>query len=164
MSDGWRLGSKALGLIKETCNGRWEPKVFVEFGSGTGTPALARALPDETNLYSVEHAMEWVGTHRDVTTYLHAPLLNGWYDMSYLAPLWPQGGVDAVLIDGPPGNEGTRSQILRYWDKLKLSAGHIFVDDTHRQDEAYLVDFLIDRYYLKRTDVMDGSRKFTALT
>jgi hypothetical protein len=103
--------------------------VVVELGSGHGSQRLAAALPDGCRLVSVEHDDRFVGLVPGLS-YVHAPIVDGWYDATRLAAsLPPAAEIAAVVIDGPPKAIG-RAGVLLHLERL--GAGPIVVDDAHR--------------------------------
>lgn len=104
-----------------------EGSTILELGSGSGTAHLC----ERWTVYSVEHDAEFVGRHG--STYIHAPIIDGWYDVSVLEREMPQR-YDLLIVDGPPGRIGRR-KFLAHLDLFRDDVP-ILVDDTHRAQEA----------------------------
>lgn len=100
---------------------------ILELGSGVGTEHLAARY----KVFSVEHNEKWVGKFS--STYIHAPIVDGWYDISKLQDL-PEH--DLLLIDGPPGAIG-RNKFAEHLDLFCLDVP-IVVDDVQRPAELGL--------------------------
>jgi len=100
---------------------------ILEFGSGTGTIELTK----NWKVYSVEQDMQWVGLAEN-STYIHAPLKDGWYDKDIVFNSIPDK-YDLILVDGPGGSD-YRPGIDKYWDKFNTDVPIIF-DDTHRSKD-----------------------------
>ena len=79
-----------------------EGSTILEFGSGTGTIELTKRY----TVYSVEQSKEFVGV-APLSTYIHAPLKDGWYDIS------------------------------KYWDRLNLEVPMIFDDTHRGRELAF---------------------------
>ena len=79
-------------------------RTILELGSGAGTALLARRW----TVYSVEHDSRFVGRYD--STYIEAPIVNGWYDADILRTALPSG-YDLLLVDGPPAHIGRRGLI-----------------------------------------------------
>ena len=71
-------------------------KIVLELGSGVGTELLS----DHCKMHSIEHDKRYVGKYN--STYYHAPIVRGWYDVSRLHTIPKE--YDCLLIDGPPGS------------------------------------------------------------
>lgn len=103
-----------------------EGSSVLEFGGGAAsTPSLG----SKYLLYTVEQDEEWM-IFPNLTTYIHSPILNGWYDSDIVKKNIPES-VDLILIDGPKGEE-LRSGILKHDDILRRSK-NIIVHDTWRE-------------------------------
>lgn len=125
---------------------------IVECGSGSTTVILAYALRalGKGRVYSLEHEAEFVeATRRTLAEHglsewaevIHAPLVDvdidgtswRWYDPSTV----PDGTIDLLLVDGPPGPTGP---LARYpampvlADRLSPDAV-IMLDDADRDEE-----------------------------
>ena len=97
----WALPAEVFRFL-----GRCLPKgsTILELGSGEGTAVLAK----DYTVYSVEHNPEYLGRHD--THYIHAPLINGWYDPEAVRAGLPDH-YDCLIVDGPPQNIG-RSPLM----------------------------------------------------
>ena len=97
-------------------------------------------------MISVEHDENWLA--RSKGTYIHANIVDnpistkfsqkGWYDSRKLTNL--PSFVDAVIIDGPPGDIG-RIGILAHLELLPAFS-YCIVDDTDREAEFLLLEEL----------------------
>lgn len=103
----------------------------IEFGAGdASTPALASRF----NVYSVEHDPAFLDRHP--VTYIHAPLVNGWYSRKVLEQRLPQD-YRLVLLDGPPGDGDNRALFLNHTDLFRKDAVYV-IHDVHRPEEHAL--------------------------
>lgn len=152
---GWALGAHAIALTASEFRFR-RGRTVVELGPGASTILLHRSLPDDIEMWGVEHDERYVERLDrwfarfavDDYTLIHAPLRpvrNGrsgvdWYDLDALSKL--PSSIDLLVIDGPPNwQRGANSRspawaILR--DRLQ-SGALILVDDTSRRREAAMV-------------------------
>ena len=117
-------------LFKHICEMLPSGKTILEFGSGDVSTAY---LGQRYRLFSVEDKLEWVGKHH--SRYIHAPLVNGWYDLTKLLEQLP-ARCDLILVDGPTG-EGNRGGFLENVDSFFHDCPIIF-DDTNRAGEKHL--------------------------
>lgn len=103
----------------------------IELGAGdASTPALASRFV----VYSVEHDPDYIGKYP--VTYIHAPLVDGWYSPEVLARSLPLV-YKLVLVDGPPGDRDNRSRILEHLDLFDPQAKYV-IHDIHRPWEREL--------------------------
>lgn len=123
---------------------------IVELGSGEGTPRLLAMCPGR--LFSVEHDPVYLGRHP--TQYIHAPIVDGWYDAEVLKASLPNQ-IGAVIVDGPPSKIG-RAGLLS-WAHLFGSAAWL-VDDVHREKEREMVKQLAKTWEVETHHV--GDRAF----
>lgn len=101
-----------------------EGSTVVELGAGlVSTKALSRFY----NLYSVEHDEKFIGLV-DGVNYIHAPLVDGWYDLNILKERLP-AKYDMVLVDG------VARQLLLYNMDLFMHSALYVVHDTNRDNE-----------------------------
>lgn len=117
-------------LFKHICTLLPPGKTILEFGSGDVSTAH---LGKHYKLFSVEDKAEWIGKHN--STYIHAPLVNGWYDLTKVLAGLP-ARYDLILVDGPTG-EGNRGGFLEHVDCIFNDCPIIF-DDTNRAAEKSL--------------------------
>jgi predicted O-methyltransferase YrrM len=115
------------------------------------TLTIARALRalGQGHVHALEHSRDWAAATRDAlgedafATVVDAPLVDGWYDRSALDRL-PGGGVDLLLVDGPPAGgpelEESRYQALpALADRLGRGAA-IVLDDADRAGERRVLE------------------------
>jgi hypothetical protein len=131
-----------------------EGSTILEFGSGTGTIELTKRY----TVYSVEQSKEYVGV-APLSTYIHAPLKDGWYDAEIVFDNIPKE-YDLLLIDGP-GGSNYRNNISKYWDRLNLEVPMIF-DDTHRGKELAFAKETAERFN-KSIEIIPGHQKTFAI-
>lgn len=160
---GWAASPDFL-LMLVTHAKEAKPRMIVECGSGCSTVVLARTLAltgAEGRIYSLEHIAEFrqrtieeLVRHEvaSLATVLHAPLREyalpsgkwRWYTLEEL----PDGEIDMLIVDGPPGTIGP---LARYpagpllFGRLARHAS-IFVDDTGRADEGMLIARWMEEY------------------
>lgn len=115
--------------------------VGVEIGAGLiSTTNFSKIC----KLYSIEDSEEWINIIPGVN-YIHAPLVNGWYDINKIVPSLPER-YDFIFIDGPCG--GSRELILDYFDRFNWDC-LIAIHDTYREKERKLAKEIARR--LNRT-------------
>jgi hypothetical protein len=107
----------------------------VELGSGHGSARIAEHLPSGLVFYSVEHDRRFIGLVAQ-TTYIYAPIVDGWYARADLNQLPERDTIQALIVDGPPGEIG-RAGLLRHLDLFPARVPMI-IDDVHRPDELAL--------------------------
>lgn len=162
---GWAISAELARLLVEQVH-LYEPKVILEFGSGTSTVVLgqiAKSLPG-VRVVSIEHDSLWYadtlvalntqGLH-DVEL-LYAPLtptqIQGeeflWYDTRALAGL---SDIDFVLVDGPPSHIGPEARypagpLL----ESRCKPGCVWVvDDTVRASEILMIQRWMEQMKLE---------------
>ena len=106
--------------------------VILELGSGD---VSTQYLGQHYRMVSVEDQLEWLNKHK--STYIHAPLVNGWYDIAVLKTRLPQA-YHAILVDGPTG-EGNRFGFVKNLSLFRTDVP-IFFDDTNRSPEHLLAE------------------------
>ena len=107
-----------------------EGKHILELGSGdVSTLYLSRFY----RMTSVEDNAEFVDKHS--SHYIHAPLVDGWYDTTILRTLLPRD-YDLLLVDGPAGSE-IRRGFIRNFSLFKTDVP-IIIDDTWRAVEKQM--------------------------
>lgn len=126
----------------------------LELGSGEGT----RRLVERYLVTSIEHDPVYLGRYG--ARYIHAPLVNGWYDPEVIRTELDGRAFDAVIIDGPPG-------------PLRLGAiAHLgllpevptLIDDTHRMLDRRLATTIAKRRGARlRTYRCQGNRAFSTV-
>tara|TARA_B100001094_G_scaffold305029_1_gene334494 strand:- start:1958 stop:2473 length:516 start_codon:yes stop_codon:yes gene_type:complete len=139
MKSGWELPQEVLIWVDENLP---EGSLILEFGSGHGSVELSKNY----ELISVEHDEKWLGLSQG--QYIHAEIVSnqtsskysekGWYNQEKLHELPAE--VDAIIIDGPPGQIG-RIGILEFLPMLPKTQ-FIIVDDTDRIAEKKLLNEL----------------------
>jgi len=101
-------------------------KHILELGSGDVSTQYLSAY---YRLTSVEDKAEFL--NRYPSRYIHAPLVDGWYDTTILEAL-PKD-YDLILVDGPVGSE-PREGFLRNLRLFRTDVP-IVIDDTWREVE-----------------------------
>ena len=134
-----------------------EKSTILELGSGSGTQQLARHF----RMVSVEHDPDFVGRYD--STYIYAPIVNGWYDAVMIGSELSRLSVqyDLLLVDGPPKQIG-RTGILLNLGLFDLTKP-IVLDDVHRAPEIQLLDELATHVGRRHTIFADGSKSFGVL-
>jgi hypothetical protein len=127
----WTIGPNLFAKIRELLP---DGGTILELGSGDGTGLLA----EHYTMFSVEHDLAFVGRHD--STYVHAPITNGWYTIDAIKEGAPDR-YDLLLVDGPPGTIG-RLGMLDHLDLFDLGV-HIIVDDINRMPEYQLLTALV---------------------
>lgn len=103
----------------------------IELGSGA---CSTQALSSIYTLYSIEDNGKFVNAYNG-STYINAPLVNGWYDRDIVSKNTPTE-YSLVFVDGPAG-EGNRSGLLNNLDLFDSNAVFIF-HDIYRAPERQL--------------------------
>lgn len=108
-----------------------EGSAILELGSGWGTGELAKKY----TMHSIENDVAWVGKYN--SHYIHAPIVNSWYDVTVLEKELPYIHYDLILIDGPLGTIGRG----KFFDNLVLFNSNVpmIFDDVNRKPEYDLL-------------------------
>lgn len=108
---------------------------IVEFGGGN---VSTRVLGERYKLYTIEHDTAWLN-HIDYTTYIPAPIKDGWYDRKFLKGKLPTD-IKMILVDGPSGHGmWCRDGLLKNLDLFGDLRGTLFLlHDTWREGERKL--------------------------
>ena len=101
--------------------------VVLELGGGNVSTI---AFSTMYKVYSVEDNNKFL-KHTSYTTYIYAPVKDGWYDIDILVKEMPED-YDVVFVDGPYG-VGNRKGILNHYSIFK-NVPFIF-HDTDRKEE-----------------------------
>lgn len=135
----------------------FEPnQIMLEFGSGPGTLIFS----EKFKVYSIEHDEKWVG-HSDKSNYIHAPIINGWYDVEVIKERVLDLKYDFVLVDGPTGIIG-RKGLLKNINLFNTLVPWIF-DDVNRKEEYKIMKEFSNKTK-KQFKIFKGSdREFSVL-
>lgn len=161
---GWAASPDMLYEIASNALQR-KPICIIECSSGVSTIVLARCaqLNSRGRVYSLEHDKKYAAQTREMLNrsglsdwamVIDAPLCTHriadknwwWYSLNDL----PSGGIDMLVIDGPPG---TIQRQARYpagpllFPKLNPGA-QVFLDDADREDERALAKRWRDEFPL----------------
>jgi hypothetical protein len=137
-------------------------KKIVEFGSGASTVFIAKIMPKDSLLYSVDHDEKWLAIVsgwleneglRDRVVMIHAPLEQmqvgthhgKWYKRSVLEASLPADSIDCLIVDGPPAGASGHEAMVRYpaVPVLKSSLAPnctIYLDDAVRKGEKRIAE------------------------
>lgn len=127
MGGDWSLPPEVFAFLRK----RLLPSAaVVELGSGEGTRELVRCFG---RVHTVEHDPEWLGKVEGAR-YIHAPIVNGWYDIDALGKGLPLR-YDCLIVDGPPGSIG-RGGLARFLSVFNQVP--VVLDDVHRKAEYEL--------------------------
>ena len=122
-NSGWSISCKFLNSVEtEVPFG----STILEFGSGEGTKKLCKNY----TVYSIEEQNNFVGRYHD--NYLHAEIVDDWYNKEKVIQFIRDIDYDAIIIDGPA--HGLRKGILDILEHLNLEVP-IFLDDIDRPDD-----------------------------
>jgi len=113
-------------------------KHILELGSGD---ASTRFLSSSYRMTSVEHNPAYVNKYR--SRYIHAPIVNGWYDTAILETQLPRD-YDLILVDGPVGSE-PRAGFKNNLGLFKTNVP-IIIDDTWRDVEKQMAVDIAAKY------------------
>jgi predicted O-methyltransferase YrrM len=156
----WRMSDDALfQLARVLC--RYTPKRIFEVGPGISTAIILAYLDQrpEGHFITVNHQSEWHTRYQSMISRLGFrfnyhdlafPLReDGWYNTDQ----FPYGAFgeyyDLVLLDGPISSQARYCDDARklYRALIDPERTVVIVDDTNREDEQKIVDWLITRGY-----------------
>lgn len=151
--NGWSIGEELLNnLLTRLPKG----STVLEFGSGKGTIELAKFY----DVISVDHNEKWQGL-TDNATYIHAPLIDGWYNMEPVYEAIKSKDIKTIILDGPPGS-GNRKGFLEHLPKIGKRIS-IIVDDTNRAAEAKTAKDISKIVGRKCIEITGHQKKFTLI-
>lgn len=151
----WALREETLAALDERL-GELNPQLIVEAGSGQSTAVLSK----HAKTISLEHMARFATGTKALAPKAEVRLcrikpfhtLAGtfrWYDTQL------PGGIDFVLIDGPPGlSVGREAGLFAVWPYLS-SRWEVWLDDADRAHELACLDlwaqhFAFDVTYVNR--------------
>lgn len=147
-------------------------KSILEFGAGISTIIIARLIKLnnlDSKIVTIDESSEWISIVKkllneegieNIVTFIHAPTVKSAdmdrsfeYDGSIVTNALKNKKFDLVLIDGPIGWSSKKrysrvSNIKYFINNLDVSFS-IFIDDTNRKGERYLVKQLKEKLNLK---------------
>jgi len=127
------ISPELFGYIRELLP---DGATILELGSGEGTGELSKFY----KMYSIEHDRRWLNKYQ--SRYIHAPLVDGWYDVEILRNHLP-GDYDLILVDGPPAHNKNLSRSRHgFYRNIGLfnTKVPIIIDDVHRKyDHEHLL-------------------------
>lgn len=145
-------------------------KTILELGSGWGTSELAKHY----KMISIEHDDKYLEQYD--SEYIYAPIKlydsgwpapdiienDGWYDISALEFYLKDKKYDMILVDGPPGWEGSagpgktigRGGFYKHLDLFNTKVP-IIIDDINRKPEYILMKKLSKKLNKKYTILDD---------
>ncbi|MGE0009780.1 MAG: hypothetical protein AB7F19_04500 [Candidatus Babeliales bacterium] len=126
-TDIWSISKELFDYITHLLP---QGSTILELGSGWGTGELAKKY----TMYSIENDSNWL--HKYKSTYIFAPIIDGWYDTAVLSKQLPEK-YDLILIDGPPAAIG-RNKFYTNIHLFNTNVPMIF-DDVNRPDEKALL-------------------------
>lgn len=128
--ENWMIPKEAIEWILENI-----PKGsnILELGSGYGTEILSKSY----KMYSIEQNEDWL--YKFDSNYIYATIEDGFYCKESLKSI-PKI-YDLLIIDGPTKSSGGRLGILDNLEYFYLECP-ILIDDTNRQDELDIANFL----------------------
>ena len=111
-----------------------EGKILLELGSGWASGQFSKYY----TVYSIEHSRTWLDKYN--THYIYAPIKGRWYDPNIVKEKLPQN-YDLILVDGPPGYPGCRTDRYGFYTHLELFKTDlpIIIDDVNRKVEYELM-------------------------
>ncbi|MCB0359214.1 MAG: hypothetical protein KDD44_06250 [Bdellovibrionales bacterium] len=95
---------------------------------------------------SVEHDQAYI--NRCGSHFIHAPIVDGWYDREILRDRLRGIEYDMLLIDGPPGHIG-RQAVLENLDTIYFNDQNpsvVMIDDINRPAERRIFEALAKSY------------------
>tara|TARA_R110000796_G_scaffold164114_1_gene281044 strand:+ start:211 stop:699 length:489 start_codon:yes stop_codon:yes gene_type:complete len=108
--------------------------IVLEFGSGKGTENLVKL---GYNVFSIEEHKHFCGLYHD--QYIHAPIVDGWYDKKIVLKAIKKMKYAAIIVDGPA--QGDRRKIMEILNKLDNTVP-LFIDDIDRKEDQELFALL----------------------
>ncbi|MEJ1375294.1 MAG: class I SAM-dependent methyltransferase [Candidatus Sedimenticola sp. (ex Thyasira tokunagai)] len=176
----WSAAPDFLKLIVEHALAT-KPLMVMECSSGLTTLMLGRCcqLNGKGRVYSLENGEPYAEKTREhieryglseYVSVIHAPLQKGavkgseyqWYALDDL----PQGSIDMLVVDGPPGFIQKHSRypaLPLLFDKLSDNCV-IFLDDAARPEERELVEMWLAEYPQLRHEYIKTERGCSVLT
>lgn len=125
---GWSIELEVFKFIRDNLP---EGSTILELGSGWGTGMLSK----DYTMHSIEHDEKFVGRYN--TTYIHAPMVDGWYDKSVLETKLEalRGKYQMILVDGPIGNESNGR--IGFFENITMFDEEVLMvfTDTNRPGE-----------------------------
>ncbi|GAB3219691.1 hypothetical protein J0A67_04880 [Algoriphagus aestuariicola] len=158
-----------------------KPKRILEFGTGISTVIISNFLRKnslDTSFISVDNDLNWVNLIENhisdskkgiifpfelkINSEFSLGNSGTWYDIPD-DHLITQEGFDLIIVDGPFGGicKHSRYGALKFLKKFDLinQKTIVFVDDTNRPDELFLIDSLFSELgFTERKDFMRYSR------
>ena len=132
MSTGsWEMCEEMIGEIKRLVK---PGSTILELGSGESTGILFSA---GFRMISVEQNYQYLSKHP--SHYIHAPLVNDWYDPDPIREGLGGFTYQAIIIDGPASAD--RRNMLDHLHLFDMDVT-IFVDDIDRPKDAELFEKL----------------------
>jgi len=150
MSFGWGSidRSTLLKMVRMVPSG-----TLVELGSGAGTKYLAEFY----TVYSIEHDRQWLHKHSSI--YIHAPIIDGWYDLAPIKKNLPdEYGI--ILVDGPPGVIG-RMGFCEHLDLFRYDVPMWF-DDVERADDYKVLKCVAEKLG-RKFEMHEAGRKLVGV-
>jgi hypothetical protein len=128
---------------------------LLELGSGAGTGRLIRQGFEVTSIEHDEGFLDRYGS-----TYIYAPLVNGWYDVEAVRAALDRGPYDVIIVDGPPGV--ARLGLLFHADLFPVVP--MLFDDTQRGPDRRVAAAIAKRHGARlRTYRCAQNRTFTTV-
>jgi hypothetical protein len=126
---------------------------ILELGSGDGTGLLA----EHYTMFSIENNENWLNKYPSI--YIHAPIVNGWFDVNVLKQQMPKQ-YDLILVDAPPAF--TEEARMGFFHNINLFNTNvpIIIDDTHRAGERRLANNLRKHLNKEYTDIQSHNKSF----
>jgi len=137
-------------------------KIILELGSGASTVFIAKIMPPDAILYSVDHDKTWLKIVtgwleneglRDRVIMIHAPLEpmscgnheHPWYRPADITEALGTHLIDCLIVDGPPAGSSGAAAMARYPAvpafKSHLSKNcSIYLDDVVRDGEKRIAE------------------------
>ncbi len=144
---GWSITEELFDYIQTHLP---QGSTILELGSGWASGQLSKNY----TVYSIENNPYWL--NRFKTNYIHAPIVNKWYDVEVIRTSLPDN-YDLILVDGPLGRigrEGFIENISLFNTQNKL----IIVDDVDRKAEYKLLMDLA-QHLNRNTEIYSGGGK-----
>ncbi len=137
-------------------------KNYLEFGSGISTILIAKFIKLnklDIKITSIDHDKKWIKIVKNYlinenineVEFIHAPLKKCklslsntmWYDSEIIKNVIKNRFFDIILIDGPLAykkeNQFSRYPAVPFLQNNLNEKYNIFLDDTHRKGEQYIV-------------------------
>jgi len=149
--NGWSISEELFQWITTNLE---KNSIILELGSGYGTKELVKNY----KVYSVEHDENWLNICPE-SNYIHAPLIDGWYDLEILKKQLPEK-YEMLLVDGP-----IKKNRLNFTKNLNLFKTDVIIifDDTNREGDKKMVEEISKKLNKEIIEFVGKEKNFSVL-